>query len=79
MNHEIYSQITELAGRKFSIDASSLAPEQDIFDALSINSVDVLSLLTDLETHFGIEIPDYELQDVKTFAQLADVVSDRIS
>lgn len=75
---DTFSTIQNLAANKFNIDASILEPNQDIFQALKINSVDVLSLLTDLENHFGIEIPDYELQDVKTFQELVNVINERI-
>ena len=34
-------------------------------------------LLTDLEDEFDVEIPDYELQDARTFAALADVIERR--
>jgi acyl carrier protein len=36
-----------------------------------------LSLLSELEAEFRIEIPDYELQGVKTFAELARVIEVR--
>ena len=50
----------------------------DFFEKLHINSIQALSLLTDLEKEFSIEIPDYELQDVKTFDQLAQLITSRI-
>jgi acyl carrier protein len=38
----------------------------------------LLSLLSELEQHFGVEIPDYELRDVRTFAQLAACIEQRL-
>jgi len=37
-----------------------------------------MDLLTELEESFGVEIPDYELQDVKTFRGLAEVIGRRL-
>lgn len=78
MSQVIFSQLTEIIQEKFNVETQDIQKEKDIFDTLNINSVDVLSLLTDLENHFHIEIPDYELQDVKTFGQLADVIALRV-
>jgi acyl carrier protein len=49
-----------------------------MFDTLGIDSMDALELLTDLEQAFDVEIPDYEVQDVRTFQELAEVVATRL-
>ncbi|MFN7697922.1 MAG: acyl carrier protein [Deltaproteobacteria bacterium] len=78
-SHEpLTSRLLDLAAAKFSRPRASLSPEQDLFDALEIDSVDAMTLLTALESEFRIEIPDYEIQDVRTFAALADVIARRL-
>ena len=71
-------KLMDLASKKFNVDRSSLSAGDDFFEKLQINSIQALSLLTDLEREFQIEIPDYELQDVKTFDQLAELINNRI-
>ena len=71
------SKLLELAGKRFRVDPGTLQPEDDFFLKLKINSLDALNLLSDLEREFNIEIPDYEVADVKTFSALAEVI-DRI-
>jgi acyl carrier protein len=70
-------RLITLAGKKFKVDASGIKPEQDFFDALGIDSVQALELLSELEIEFDVEVPDYELQGVKTFAALAEVIDAR--
>jgi acyl carrier protein len=70
-------RLIHLAGTKFGVDASTLAPEQDFFDGLGIDSVQALELLSEIELAFDVEVPDYELQGVKTFVALAQVIDDR--
>jgi acyl carrier protein len=70
-------RLISLAGKKFKVDASGLEPGQDFFDALGIDSVQALELLSELEIEFDVEVPDYELQGVKTFAALAEVIDTR--
>lgn len=79
MNREaLTSRLLDLAATKFSRERASLTADQDLFDALEIDSVDAMTLLTALETEFRIEIPDYEIQDVRTFSALADVIAKRL-
>ena len=52
--------------------------EQDLFDALGIDSVQALELLSELERSFGVELPDYELAEVRSFADLAERIGDRL-
>jgi acyl carrier protein len=70
-------RLITLAGKKFKVDATGIQPEQDFFDALGIDSVQALELLSELEIEFDVEVPDYELQGVKTFAALAEVIDAR--
>ncbi|MEZ4704303.1 MAG: acyl carrier protein [Bdellovibrionota bacterium] len=55
-----------------------LSPSNDIFESLSINSIQALSLLSELEQQFSVEILDFELQDVKTFQDLAALIEEKI-
>lgn len=71
------SRLITLAAKKFKTSSERLGPEDDFFAALGIDSVQALELLSDLEIEFDVEVPDYELQGVKTFAALARVIDDR--
>ena len=79
MSHEnLTARLLDLAAAKFSRPRAALRPEMDLFDALEIDSVDAMTLLTALETEFRVEIPDYEVQDVRTFSALAEVIARRL-
>ena len=67
-----------LCARKFNKDPHELDPAADVFESLGVDSMQVLSLLTELEQEFSVEIPDYELREVRTFEQLADCIDQRI-
>lgn len=71
-------KLRALAQARFGDRAASLQPADDLFEVLEIDSLQALDLLTDLETAFGVEIPDYELQGVTTLAGLAEVIEERV-
>ena len=49
-----------------------------IYKKLGIDSLQALELLTRLENHFGVELPDYEVQGVSDFHTLATRIQARI-
>jgi acyl carrier protein len=71
-------RLIALSARRFKLDPAALAPDGDVFQSLGVDSMQVLELLSELELEFDVEIPDYELRDVKTFSELARVIDRRL-
>jgi len=71
-------QILQLAAEHFKVPREKLTPDDDFFKKLGINSLQALDLLTRLEQHFHIELPDYELQGVSDFRTLAERIQSRL-
>ncbi len=69
--------LLDLAAAYFQADRAVLSEEQDLFDALGIDSLKALELMSEVEIEFDVEIPDYELQSVRTFAELASKIDER--
>ena len=70
--------ILQLAAEHFQVSRQELDPTDDFFKKLSINSLQALDLLTRIEQHFDIELPDYELQGVSDFRTLAERIQSRL-
>ncbi len=75
---DLEQKLIGLAAKRFGKEATTLAPNDDFFRALAIDSYQAMALLTELETTFGVEIPDYELRGVSTFGGLAEVIERRL-
>ena len=75
---ETTNEILALAAQHFKVPREQLRPEDDFFQKLGINSLQALELLTRLEQHFGVELPDYELQGVSDFRALAERIQARL-
>jgi acyl carrier protein len=71
-------EILTLASTHFGVPRDQLAPDDDFFRKLGINSLQALDLLTRIEQHFHIELPDYELQGVTDFRTLAERIQSRL-
>jgi len=70
--------ILQLAAAHFKVPREQLQASDDFFKKLGINSLQALDLLTRLEQHFHIELPDYELQGVSDFRTLAERIQSRL-
>jgi acyl carrier protein len=71
-------EIINLAAAQFKVPREKLAPDDDFFKTLGIDSLQALDLLTRLEQHFKVELPDYELQGVSDFRTLASRIQARL-
>jgi acyl carrier protein len=71
-------EILSLAAKQFNVPRGELRPEDDFFKKLGINSFQALELLTRLEQHFNVELPDYEFQGVTDFKTLAEKIQTRL-
>ena len=71
-------EILNLAALHFKVSREQLAPEDDFYKKLGIDSLQALELLTRLENHFNVELPDYEIQGVTDFRTLAERIRSRL-
>ena len=72
------NRLLDLAAKRFERDRAELDPHDDFFEKLGIDSYQAMELMSDIEEAFDVEIPDYELQGVKTFTGLAEVIERRL-
>ena len=71
---DVSPRLKQLAVERFGDRATTLGPDDDLFDSLGIDSLQALDLLTDIEEAFDVEIPDYEVSGVTTLGGLAEVI-----
>jgi acyl carrier protein len=71
-------EVLNLAATQFKVPRENLRPDDDFFKKLGIDSLQTLEMLSRLENHFGIELPDYEVQGVSDFRTLAERIQSRL-
>lgn len=75
---QVTDEILTLASTHFKVERDMLSPTDDFFKSLGIDSLQALELLTRLENHFNVELPDYEVQGVSDFQTLAERIQSRL-
>jgi acyl carrier protein len=71
-------EVLALAAARFKVPREKLSADDDFFQNLGIDSLQALDLLTRLENHFHVELPDYEMQGVSDFRTLAGKIQARL-
>lgn len=75
LRETIYAIIQQTAPEA---DLSALSPDEDIRDALSIDSFDHLNILIALNEALGVEIPESEAGQLTTVAAMIHYLADRV-
>jgi acyl carrier protein len=75
---ETTDEILDLAAQHFKVPREQLSPDDDFYRKLKIDSLQMLDLLTRLENHFGVELPDFEVQGLTEFRTLASRIQARL-
>ena len=71
----VYEKIVEMICEQFGMEPDELSENTSFIDDMGIDSVDVVELVVDLETEFGLdEIPEEDLKQMRTIGDLAEYV-----
>jgi acyl carrier protein len=65
MNQELLNTFTEILVEDFDIPADDIKPDVT-FEALGLDSLDVVDLTLAVEERTGVKLEDEELEDVRT-------------
>ncbi|HTE53823.1 MAG TPA: acyl carrier protein [Kofleriaceae bacterium] len=71
---DTFARVAKVAATRYGRDPSALRPDDDVFVALDIDSVEALELVSAIEAELGVEVPDHALLSVRTFAQLVEAI-----
>ena len=70
----VLEKIKVILAEQFDVEEDSIKPETDLQDDLGADSLDVVDLLMSIEDEFEIEIPDEEIENIRTVADLVNYI-----
>ncbi len=73
----MYEKLVSYASKQLELDPSEITPDST-FEALGIDSLDIVEMIMDLETELGIEL-DLEDQKIATFGELAAFIESKVN
>ena len=66
----VFERIKEILADQLDSDSDAMTMDSDIANDLGADSLDVVELLMSIEDEFDIEIPDEEIENIKTIGDL---------
>ncbi len=73
LSERVNSIVTDQLG----VDKESLSPEANLLDDLGADSLDVVELVMALEEEFGIEVPDDDVENIRTIRDIVKYIEAR--
>mgnify|MGYP003504513017 FL=1 len=69
----------QILADQLDADIDSITLETDIQDDLGADSLDVVEMLMSIEDEFDIEIPDEQIENLKTVGQVVDYITENMN
>jgi len=76
---DVEPRIRQLLSVHLDVDLNRLVPESRLGEDLCVDSLTAVELLMVLEDEFDISLPEDEVGDLQTFADLVGAVSDQVT
>ncbi len=70
----VLEKVKVILAEQFDVDEDSLTNDTDLQDDLGADSLDVVDLLMSIEDEFEIEIPDEEIEHIRTVGELVNYI-----
>lgn len=74
----VLEKIKVILAGQFDVEEDSLKLDTDLQDDLGADSLDVVDLLMSIEDEFEIEIPDEEIENIRTVGDLVNYIESNI-
>ncbi len=75
----VFDKIKEILAVQLDADAESMTMETNILDDLGADSLDVVEMLMSIDDEFGIEIPDDQIEGLKTIGDVVEYIQNNIN
>lgn len=74
----VFEKVKAILSEQFDVEEDTITPETSIADDLGADSLDVVDLLMSIEDEFEFEVPDEEIDNIKTVGELVKYIEDNV-
>ncbi len=72
----VLEKVIEILADQLSVDPSIINEDSNLVDDLDADSLTVIDLVMCLEDEFGIEVPDNEVENLKTVGAIVHYIEE---
>lgn len=74
---DIFEKVKALVAEQLDADADSIQESTSITDDLGADSLDVVDLVMAIEDEFSVEIPEDQVENIKTVGDIVKYIEDK--
>ena len=74
----VLEKVKMILSNQFDVEEDAITPETKIADDLGADSLDVVDMLMSLEDEFDVEIPDEEIERIRTVGELVTYIEENM-
>ena len=75
----VFEKMKQILAEQLDADIDSITLETDIADDLGADSLDVVEMLMSIEDEFEVEIPDEQIESLKTVGNVVDYIQEHMA
>lgn len=75
----VFEKIKTLLADQLEVDADEMSLDTKIAEDLGADSLDVVELLMSIEDEFEVEIPDEEIENLKTIGDVVEYIQNNMA
>ena len=73
----VLEKVKAILSEQFDVEEDTITPKTSIINDLGADSLDVVDLLMTIDDEFGVEVPDEDVEKVKTVEDLVAYIEAR--
>ncbi len=77
-NNMVFDKVKDIIVDQLDVDEDKVKMEASITEDLGADSLDVVDLVMSLEEEFDVEIPDEQVENVKTVGDIVKFIEEKI-
>ncbi len=70
----VLEKVKAILAEQFDVEEDKITAETDLQEDLGADSLDVVDLLMSIEDEFEVEVPDEEIENIKTVGALVSYI-----
>ncbi len=75
----VFEKLRQILADQLDAELDSITLETDIADDLGADSLDVVEMLMSIEDEFEVEIPDEQIENLKTVGNVVDYIQEHMA
>ena len=74
----VLEKVKAILAEQFDVEEDKVTADTDLQEDLGADSLDVVDLLMSIEDEFGVEVPDDEIENIKTVGDIVKYIENKV-